>query len=399
MTPTRGSRLRALSAFLVGLLLAEGTAYIGIQVTAGSLDEDIRTVASIYEEQKARMVDVVDQTRLRREEIHPRLGWRYRPGYASPTDRVNAQGLRASREYGPTRRAGILRTAAFGDSFVYGNEVANADCWPAQIERDFPNIEVLNYGVGGYGVDQAYLRYLEEGGALNPEVVVVGFVADDLRRLVNVYRRFLSTREAPRFKPRFLLHQDGTLRLVPNPVPDVAAYERYLSVPMAVTETGIHDWWYEPAIYENPLHDRSAVVRLGVASWIRLRRRYIDPDRLVRAGKFNEQSTAFAIQVRLFEAFAEVARTRGTRVLVVFFPDRDVLSEVSAGGGAVYAPLVAAVRRHGITALDLLEAFVEAERTLPPGASLFMPGGHYSPRGNEVVARTVGGEIGRWVTR
>ena len=397
MTPTRGSRLRALVVLLVGVLLAEGTANVGIQVTAGFLNEEIRTVASIYEEQTAQITELVDQTPLKREEIHPLLGWRYRPGDTSPTDSVNAQGLRASREYTPTRRAGVLRTAAFGDSYVYGNEVANADAWPAQLERNFPNIEVLNYGASGYGLDQAYLRYLEEGTALNPQVVLVGFVADDLRRLVNVYRRFLSTREAPRFKPRFLLHEDGTLKLVPNPVPDVAAYKRYLSVPRSVTETGVHDWWYEPAIYENPLHELSAAVRLGVATWIRLRRHF-DPDRLVRAGTFNDESTAFAIQMRLFEAFAEAARERGMRLLVVFFPGRDVLSEVRAGGGAVYGPLVAAIRRRGIADLDFLGAFVEAERALPPGASLFMPGGHYSPSGNEVVARAVGEKLLESVT-
>lgn len=399
MIRTVGPHLRVLIAVLAGLVVAEAAAYTGIHLTRGVLDEDIRTVASIYEEQSAQIAELVKQASSKREEIHPFLGWRYRAGYTSLSDSVNAQRLRARREYRPAQRPGVLRVAALGDSFVYGNEVADADAWPAQLERDFPNIEVLNYGVGGYGLDQAYLRFVEEGAVLSPQVVLVGFVADDLRRVVNVYRRFLSTREAPRFKPRFVLREDGALRLVPNPVPDVATYKRFLERPNLVTEAGVNDWWYERAIYENPLHDFSATVRLGVATWIRLRRRYVDSDRLVRGNTFNDESGAFAIQVRLFEAFAKVARERGMSLIVVFFPDRDVLAQARAGGGAVYGSLLTATRRRGIVTFDLLDAFMEAERASPRGASLFMPGGHYSPRGNQVAARAVGEKLQRTAAR
>ena len=98
--------------------------------------------------------------------MDPDLGWRPRPGYRSADLNVSAQGLRGSRIYAPIRKPGVLRIAAFGDSLVFGCAVADADCWPAIVEDRFPEIEVLNYGVLGYGLDQAYLRYKAEGRRL-----------------------------------------------------------------------------------------------------------------------------------------------------------------------------------------------------------------------------------------
>jgi hypothetical protein len=140
------------------------------------------------------------------------LGWRYRAGFRKGGDAISAQGLRADRVYAARPAAGVVRVAAFGDSYVYGNEVGNDDSWPTQLERSAPDVEVLNYGVGGYGVDQAYLRYLAEGRALAPQVVIIGFAPVDLPRLVNRYRRFLDDRELALAKPRFVL-RGGALAL------------------------------------------------------------------------------------------------------------------------------------------------------------------------------------------
>src|SRR2546425_487125 len=109
--------------------------------------------------------------------------------------------------------------AALWNSFVYCNEVKNEDSWPAQIELMYPGIEVLNYGVGGYGVDQAYLRFLAEGSRLSPRIVVIGFATDDLSRVVNVYRRFRSNRGVPLGKTRDVFCEHGERGLLPTPGP------------------------------------------------------------------------------------------------------------------------------------------------------------------------------------
>jgi hypothetical protein len=56
--------------------------------------------------------------------------------------------------------------------------------------------------------------------------VLIGFVPDDIRRNVNVYRRFLSDHELPLFKPRFRISDDGVLRLLPCPLAEALRARR-----------------------------------------------------------------------------------------------------------------------------------------------------------------------------
>ena len=264
--------------FILLVIITEGLAYAALWLW-GPLIGEVRRTSVIYTEQTVRIRALLDVEHPLREVLDQVLGWRYRPGYRKGNDIVSLQGLRSERLYAQTPPNGTLRIAAFGDSLVYGNEVGTPEVWTSQMEHSCKQIEVLNYGVGGYGVDQAYLRYLSEGSLYAPHVVLIGFVPDDLRRLVNVYRRFIDDREFPGFKPRFML-EGNTLKLLPNPFPSLSDYERLLMEPVAVIRVGQHDHWYKPAINENPLYDFSATVRLAVAVGLRVYDRYLDPNRL-----------------------------------------------------------------------------------------------------------------------
>lgn len=365
----------------------------GIWAVSRAASIPIRRKATIYAEQSARIRSLLEDTEARREQLDPLLGWNYRASFARDGDVISAQGVRAARLYEPRPEPGVLRIAAFGDSFVYGNEVDTREAWPARMEALFDSVEVLNYGVGGFGLDQAFLRYHQDGHTLAPDVVMIGFVADDLRRLVNVYRRFIADNESPLAKPRFALGDGGALTLLPAPLPDRAAYERLLADPALVRAMGDHDQWYEPAVYDNPLYDYSATVRLASTVWVRLENRYLDPDRVVSDGVFNTQSSAYRIQVALFERFARDIAQAGARPFVVLFPDRYSLAAELEGRPAVYAPLAGDLERLGIPFVDLSSAFREAARTggIDP---LFRSGGHYSPAGNDVAAAAIGRALG-----
>jgi len=51
------------------------------------------------------------------------------------------------------------RIATVGDSFTFGDEVSFEASWPNRLEEQLGSkIQVLNFGVTGCGIDQAYLR-------------------------------------------------------------------------------------------------------------------------------------------------------------------------------------------------------------------------------------------------
>jgi hypothetical protein len=246
-------------------------------------------------------------------------------------------------------------------------------------------LEVPNYGVGGYGADQALLRYRRDGSTLHPQIVVLGFTPDDLRRVVNVYRRFIDDREWPLAKPRFVLDDHGGLRLITSPLPKPADYEHLRAHPMYVRELGRHDAWYAPEIYENPLFDWSGAVRLASVIVVRLREHFVGKTRLLNGGVFNTETEAFRIQEAIFREFAAEVERNGARPLIVFLPDAGSLAAALAGRPTSYAPLATALRQAGIDYVDTAPAFTAApdhERW----SGYFMAGGHYSPRGNAIVA-------------
>lgn len=362
----------------------EVSSYITIRLSRLYLDEQIRRTPDIFREQSAKIRNLLNTNSRGRTVFDSNLGWRYRANYRANSDRLNSQGVRSEREYSDVSAQGVIRVAAFGNSFVYCNEVENKDSWPVLVEEKYPDMEILNYGVGGYGLAQAYLRFVAEGSILSPHVVIIGFAPVMLGRTVNVYRRFISNRESPLVKPRYVLGPGKELVLLPSPLQDISEYEKYLQRPREIIKLGKHDHWYEPAIYENPLYNVSATVRLA-AAWIRLRNRYIDSERLFRAGVFNRSSTAFRIQVALLKRFVKDIRASGAKAIITIFPDRGSVSRAIAGQEKVYDPLIDELKAMSLEYVDLSNAFL-ALGTPPRIEQWFMSGGHYSPLGNQIVA-------------
>lgn len=75
-----------------------------------------------------------------------------------------------------------LKVLAVGDSFTFGSDVAPGEAWCSVVERLVAGAEVLNCGVPGYGVDQIALKLDEIGAALKPDVVLWGLINDDILR-------------------------------------------------------------------------------------------------------------------------------------------------------------------------------------------------------------------------
>ena len=155
----------------------------------------------------------------------PALGWTHRAGGRSRGGLYQADtaGLRVERAGTTVTRAGRVgtaRIAVFGDSFVHGDEVAFPDTWAATLETaldaDRPT-EVLNFGVGGYGTDQALLRWRTLGHHYTPDLVLVGLQPENVNRNLNLVRAlYLPTTGIPFSKPRFVL-RDGALTAVNLP--------------------------------------------------------------------------------------------------------------------------------------------------------------------------------------
>ncbi len=374
------------AAFVI--VVIEGLSYVALALLPQVLGWEVRRTNDILEEQQVRALAVLERTDTR-ETLDSALGWIYRPGFVRPGEAINSKGARSTREYSPHPKPGTFRITGFGDSFMYGNAVEVADAWSSELERRQPQVEVLNFGVGGYGTDQAFLRYLKKRGQFGEDLVLIGFAPVSFRRSVNVYRRFISDQEWPLVKPRFVEDPSGAMRLLPNPLPTYEHYRQLVDAPRAtVHELGRHDFWYEPLIWSNRFYDLSAAVRLASYLTSKTYKSRLSADRMLSGGTFNTGSEAFNLQVRILAAFVDSVSAFGAEPRVVIFPDRASIERFQAGAAIIYAPLVDALRVQGIEPFDLMEAFAEAigEQDADPW---FAPSGHYSASGNRVVAEAI----------
>src|SRR5262245_27375193 len=100
------------------------------------------------------------------------------PGFSNSFHTIDADGLRSGGGTAPSGDGLIL---AVGDSFTYGDEVRDEETWPARLQA-LTGRRVLNGGVTGYGLDQTVLRLERLAEAYAPSLVILGFIADDIRR-------------------------------------------------------------------------------------------------------------------------------------------------------------------------------------------------------------------------
>jgi hypothetical protein len=379
------SRL-ALPLLAVGvlLLLTEGLAYLSIALLEWRTDADFTRIAERKHQLVARIGELLEARGEGPIALDSELGWRYRADYRGAPESTNSRGQRGRREYAQAAPDGVVRLAAFGASFVFANEVADDAAWSAVLERLEPRVEVLNYGVGGYGTDQALLLMRRELAAQDADVVLLGFAEIDLARNLNRFRRFLSPRDYPLSKPRFTLAEGGELWLVPDPFPDEASLRALAAQPDLVLRAGPGDAFFEPLEWRNPAYDWLASVRLASTALTRAWRSRLGPEAVYRGGRLNAESEGFRLLVALVRQFATEVRETGRPFLFVIFPTRD--RDIWGEGPPAYAPLLAEL--DDLPVLDLAEALA-ADPALGP-ENLWRPGGHYSAEANLAVARAVG---------
>ena len=118
------------------------------------------------------------------------LGWTNTPnsvaeGTFGPGTRVtiNSQSFRARTDYSLQVPSGKVRIICSGDSFTFGSEVSDEDTWCHQLTQIEPQLETINMGQGGYGVDQSYLRYKRDGRPFQHDIHLFVFITENFQRM------------------------------------------------------------------------------------------------------------------------------------------------------------------------------------------------------------------------
>ena len=97
---------------------------------------------------------------------------------------INAQGMRAERDFDYAKPAGVRRIVCLGDSFTAGYEVQHEETFASVMERELgqrgQRVEVLNAGVSGFSTAEEVLYLERELYRYAPDCVVLSFFSNDL---------------------------------------------------------------------------------------------------------------------------------------------------------------------------------------------------------------------------
>ena len=311
------------------------------------------------------------------------LGWSIKANGFSKLYQANSSAIRSDREYTITPPEDISRISAFGDSFTHCDEVKNNETWQASMERSDSSVEVLNFGVGGFGLDQAYLRYLKDGAHYQSDFVLIGFMRENIKRNVNIFRPFYRQRGGISFtKPRFQI-KDGRLALIHNPMKKLTDYQELLRCPRAtLSKLGKNDYFYKKR-YSSNKFDWLPTVKLATM-FINYCRNKLSDDRIIMHDEYNKKSEAFKVTKKIFDEFYTAATTNKSMPIILIFPNGKDLERYRKKGRKQYWVLLEYFDLAGYRYLDLMDAFNGVDRE-----KLFEGNYHYAPLANTLVANYI----------
>ena len=317
------------------------------------------------------------------------LGWSIKPnGFWQDLYRSNSKGLRGDREYPVIPPNNSIRISSFGDSYTHCDDVKNEESWQEQLHNADHRLEVLNFGVGGYGLDQAFLRYREEGTLYGSHIILIGFMKENINRLVNVFRPFYFP-GIPLTKPRYFI-RGNELILFHNPLSTLNDCSVLLHNPKALlSKFGENDYYYKLFPKEHFL-DFSPSVRLFKLLYYTMYNRYLEySGRTIydKNGAYNQNSEAFRICTKLFDEFYYSAQKNKSLPIIILFPGPSDVERYHKNRIKDYSPLIQYFNSRGYRYIDLLDAF-EKYGVSSHSDDLYGKS-HHAPLGNLYVAKAI----------
>jgi hypothetical protein len=278
------------------------------------------------------------------------LGWvfsgrnlqTFRRGEAKWEALVNHEGFRAPVNFQKTeRRPGERRVMVLGDSFVFGVYLNDPETLPAQLGKQLgPNFTVHNFGMPGWGLDQMYLAYLKYVDAIEPDVVLLSYIDDDVVRTFDAYR-WIERLNKPSFDV-----EDGRLVKRRNGTP------------------GVLDRLSFKSLMASQLYNR-----------------------------FYRRPYSKAIAEALFDRLGQETHRRSQRLIVLRYPTKLEVLEGRAGGEFDFA---STLERNQVVSLDPLDEMRACGPQCYRGFYI-EDDGHPTGAGNEFVARFLVKQNSAWL--
>ena len=356
--------------------------------------------------------------------LQPGITGRYQREGGSDV-RINSDGLR-DREHTKAKPADTVRIAVLGDSFAEAMHVPMEQAFWSLLERKlqdcnaFPGkkVEVINFGVSGYGTAQELLTLREKVWAYSPDLVVLTFttfndVYDNSRALSRtedvpyfVYRNGQLTYDSSFRDSRTYLQRDSKLNRLGRWLHNSLRVVQLVHYVQFVARTKLTDWRTKRRLAKQnrmkPADASTPAVRnaedIGIDNMI-----YLEPHD-------ENWKEAWHVTEGLIKQMRDEVAQKNARFLVVtlsnaiqVYPDPVVRQKFLdyIGAGSIFYPnlrLKALAEREQIDFLDLaqpMQVYADQNKVFLHGFGNDIGNGHWNASGQKLAAELIAQKLCR----
>jgi hypothetical protein len=269
----------------------------------------------------------------------------------------------------------------FGDSFTWGDGVPYEKTWGTVLSSKL-GCRVANFGVPGYGTDQAYMRY--DSMAPQGNVVFLNHLSENIIRNVNQFRNLIYPGHEFVLKPRYVLYQAG-IRYVPMPQIGPNRVHYFLHNLHVFLK---HEWFLPGGNSGISIVGFPYSLNLAQTLWdnYHIRAKLADVPRHYEFYDPNHGSGALPLTERLIDRFVAEAQRRGQLPVVTVIPTCGDLKYQKQHGHFPYHTLTNYATSRGYKLIDFGHRLSHLLKRVDPETLYVSCNGHFNEKGYAYLA-------------
>ena len=302
--------------------------------------------------------------------------------------------------------------SCYGDSFTFCRQVNDNETWEHFLSK-LTKMNVQNFGVGNYGIDQSILR-LEREYSKNPtEIVILTVVPDTICRIMSIWKHYYEYGNTFAFKPRFIL-KNNKIELIKNIINEKSKFSIYNKYLKQIQK---FDYFYKQKFLKEKIHFpyslnifRNMKRNFLILKWITKISLYkkfnknfsqfewkpmkiIMDINLSWRLKLFQNSNSITLFQKILERFSNFGSAQNFIPVFAFIPQKDDIEFIKSNYH-FYKNFINIINNiDGIFFIDITKNFLKISNLDELYSDDNSYGGHLSKQGNTVVANIIYNEL------
>jgi len=344
------------------------------------------------------------------------LGWVRKPNtehtergkYGQTKWTINNKGCRNNPNYEDKKS----EISCYGDSYTFSRQVNDNETWEHFLS-EMLDTNVLNFGVGNYGIDQALLRMKRDYPKNKTPLVILCIVPDTISRINNVWKHYYEYGNTFGFKPRFII-KDENIILIKNFIDNEKKFDEYLKY---LPDIKKYDYFYERKFKKEKVHFPYSITilknfprNLRIIYWVLILSFFKKLKRDISEIEWKSMQIIMRInlkwRIRMFEKeepkkllkkiieeYVNFAKEQNFKPVLVFLPQKDDILFIK-GNFHFYEDFLKDIEKiSGLYNIDVTDDFVNEIDLNLIYSDNNEYGGHFSKEGNKKVAEIIRREL------